>query len=83
LKNTIKENTEKLTTYTSYIHEYETKITEIRIMIETSETDATNAEEEAINVISEGIEATYIVHKHHVNEKKISDFKHTEEIYKE
>lgn len=56
-------------------------ITEIKSKIESSEEEAKNAEEEAITYISEGIEATYVVNKQQVYEKKIETQKVTEQEY--
>ena len=47
------------------IDESETKIQELLSQAEASEADAASAEAQAINYITEGIQATYVVQKKH------------------
>jgi chromosome segregation ATPase len=56
-------------------------ITEIKSKIESSEEEAKSSEEEAITYISEGIEATYVVNKQQVYEKKVETQKKSEQEY--
>jgi len=56
-------------------------VTEIKGKIESAEEEAKSSEEEAITFISEGIEATYVVNKQQVYEKKVETQKKTEQEY--
>jgi primosomal protein N'' len=58
-------------------------VNEIKSRVETSESEASSSEEEAITYITEGIEATYVVEKKHQHDKKKKELKEKENEYNE
>lgn len=58
-------------------------MTEIKSHVETSESEASSAEEGAVTYITEGIEATYVVEKKHQHDKKKKELKEKENDYNE
>lgn len=83
IKNIIKVQTQKKTQYTSKVTDSKIKIKEIEERVESTHSDFNNARDEALNYISEGIEATYVVQKKHESEKYKNILKVKEVEYKE
>lgn len=65
------------------MNESKTKIKELESKVDSSLVDANNAKDEALTYISEGIEATYVINKKHIHEKKKNILKVKEEEFKE
>merc|ERR1712054_427795 len=80
-KEVIKTTTEKKISSEEKVTESKVMVTEIKGKIESAEEEAKSSEEEAITYISEGIEATYVVNKQQVYDKKVEVQKKTEQEY--
>lgn len=69
-KKIIKTSTETKIRYEESSGEARSKVIDLKNKADTAEKEAQQAEEEAISTIEDGIEATYIVEKRHVQQRK-------------